>query len=1076
MLAISLLPTAAANPSAFGWTAPIRFDGGEPIGFGSGDLNGDGHPDAVVAHFGAPLQVLLSGGTTPAPAADRNVAGAILRIGDVTGDGLADLVTASRAVFLVPGDGAGGFGAPSSPSLSPNPTSIENLFLRDVDSDGDLDVLVSERRFSAYYWRTCTSDGSALNCAWPQQASGAVQALADFDGNGHQDMLTRAFDQLYLHAAAADGTLDPSSGFGNVLIFAGYDAQLPAPVVGDADGDGDLDIVILLKTGTSPNWTYQLTLLENDGAGDFTPAAVADLSAPYQSVLGEDVNGDGLLDLVVRGRGIEIFLGKPDGFTGSSWSDVGFTPALIDDVTGDGMADAVGVAGGGWAILSGTQTPETLVSLSGTSRANAGDQQERLEQLLLNLPFGIDTLRDITRTVDGIRVGSAATGYFLSAGFYRPPAEVPPAGTVTLALSAAGQTASHHIAVTDFRWEPLALDGVDVRGLAASEPGVWYAWTESELFRSTDDARTWTTVAGAPSQLRRLAVDPANPLRLAAAVQMSTYDWRIQQSRDGGATWTDVTPHVPFGLPGVASLEFDGRGRLYLDRFRVGIGEPLTWSTLPSGILLDPFDADGLWAFRPGEVSRLRWDGATLVVGAPQPSTGLVIPHRGMVADPHRQGHVWATGGHGVVQTADGGRTWLPLREQPSFPPARTSSMVPDPSAPDRWLLAASALSTIRQTDDGGASFWNATTGLPRSAGFFRIAWWAIVADPDTPGRFLAATEVGLFSNLVNRPPLAEAGGPYEVVEGSEVALDATGSSDPDGDPLSYEWAPADHLDDPTLSGPVFRGIDDTEVALELTVTDDGGLSATDQTTVTVANAPPVVAEVTSPVDPQAVGTLVTVEVPYTDPGVEDTHTATWDWGDGTVDTTAPISTGGAGIAMAGHAYVAPGVYPVAITVSDDDGGSAAAVSDLIIVYDPEGGFVTGGGWFDSSAGAYFPDPDLSGRASFGFVSKYHKGAQLPTGNTEFVFKAGGLNFHSAGYDWLVVNQGGTNAQFKGTGTINGAPAPSGQPYRFMIWAGDGDPDTFRIKLWWEDAGEQTVYDNRFGQPLGGGSIVIHAR
>ncbi len=173
---------------------------------------------------------------------------------------------------------------------------------------------------------------------------------------------------------------------------------------------------------------------------------------------------------------------------------------------------------------------------------------------------------------------------------------------------------------------------------------------------------------------------------------------------------------------------------------------------------------------------------------------------------------------------------------------------------------------------------------------------------------------------------------------------------------------------------------------------------------------------------------------------------------------------------------MAPGVYPVAITVSDDDGGSAAAVSDLIIVYDPEGGFVTGGGWFDSSAGAYFPDPDLSGRASFGFVSKYHKGAQLPTGNTEFVFKAGGLNFHSAGYDWLVVNQGGTNAQFKGTGTINGAPAPSGQPYRFMIWAGDGDPDTFRIKLWWEDAGEQTVYDNRFGQPLGGGSIVIHAR
>lgn len=56
-----------------------------------------------------------------------------------------------------------------------------------------------------------------------------------------------------------------------------------------------------------------------------------------------------------------------------------------------------------------------------------------------------------------------------------------------------------------------------------------------------------------------------------------------------------------------------------------------------------------------------------------------------------------------------------------------------------------------------------------------------------------------------------------------------------------------------------------------------------------------------------------------------------------------------------------------------------------------------------SPAGAYAPDSSLTGKASFGFVSKYKKGSSIPTGNTEFQFKAGNLNFHSGVYDWLVI-------------------------------------------------------------------------
>ncbi|MCZ7567881.1 MAG: right-handed parallel beta-helix repeat-containing protein [Ardenticatenaceae bacterium] len=118
-----------------------------------------------------------------------------------------------------------------------------------------------------------------------------------------------------------------------------------------------------------------------------------------------------------------------------------------------------------------------------------------------------------------------------------------------------------------------------------------------------------------------------------------------------------------------------------------------------------------------------------------------------------------------------------------------------------------------------------------------------------------------------------------------------------------------------------------------------------------------------------------------------------------------------------------------------------------------------------------------TGKATFGFVSKYQKGANIPSGQTEFQFKAGNLNFHSSSYEWLVVNQNDSNAQFKGSGTINGDLAPNGDDYKFMLWAGDGSPDTFRIKIWWEDTnGEHVVYDNGVPQAIGGGSIVIHKK
>jgi len=195
-------------------------------------------------------------------------------------------------------------------------------------------------------------------------------------------------------------------------------------------------------------------------------------------------------------------------------------------------------------------------------------------------------------------------------------------------------------------------------------------------------------------------------------------------------------------------------------------------------------------------------------------------------------------------------------------------------------------------------------------------------------------------------------------------------------------------------------------------------------------------------------------------------------------DTLTEIWTA-AGGSVAGNTYTAgseAGIFDVCLTVND---GTVDSDPDctIVVVYDPSAGFVTGGGWIDSPAGAYKADESLSGKATFGFVAKYKKGANVPDGNTSFAFDLAGLEFYSDSYEWLVVNQGGTNAQFRGSGTVNGALDLNGNPYKFMLWAGDGSPDTFRIKIWSElDGVETVVYDNGFDQEIGGGSIVIHTK
>tara|TARA_R100001369_G_scaffold21881_4_gene39791 strand:- start:40031 stop:43435 length:3405 start_codon:yes stop_codon:yes gene_type:complete len=209
--------------------------------------------------------------------------------------------------------------------------------------------------------------------------------------------------------------------------------------------------------------------------------------------------------------------------------------------------------------------------------------------------------------------------------------------------------------------------------------------------------------------------------------------------------------------------------------------------------------------------------------------------------------------------------------------------------------------------------------------------------------------------------------------------------------------------------------------------------------------------------------------------GVNVTFSVT-DEANATVYTTT-VLTNGSGMATATTGNLGTvGVLKVTATA-----GIGCSISTAYIpVYDASGSFVTGGGWIMSPAGAYKADITLTGKANFGFVSKYKKGSSQVEGNTEFQFKAGNLNFKSMLHESGSLVISGNKATYRGDGTINGVPG-----FKFTLVALDGDfnsgtaPDQFRIKIW---GASGIIYDNGLGADdnsdvstaLGGGSIVIH--
>ncbi len=188
--------------------------------------------------------------------------------------------------------------------------------------------------------------------------------------------------------------------------------------------------------------------------------------------------------------------------------------------------------------------------------------------------------------------------------------------------------------------------------------------------------------------------------------------------------------------------------------------------------------------------------------------------------------------------------------------PVQLTTTAMDAAVRLRWSMGGDGGSPVlrheyRQSSDGGGR-WSDWRAIPDSApgeanasGFtvhgltngmaysFRVR--AVNVAGAGPGSAPAAPAMP----RVNRAPTADAGPDRRVDAGAAVRLDGSGSSDPDGDPLTYAWrqtgGTAVTLDDaaavrPAFTAPALSG----ELEFALTVTDPEGAAGSDRVTVRV--------------------------------------------------------------------------------------------------------------------------------------------------------------------------------------------------------------------------------------------------
>jgi hypothetical protein len=304
----------------------------------AGDLDADGRDDVVLLGSSSarwfssgPGAVLTERGTATLPA-DLRCGG----IGDVDGDGLADLVVASETGEEVAWQRNLGAFTFAAPLVRASGGRARGLAWFDGDRDGSVEVLLA----CQYGVPLVTHELDGTAPEFPVFAAGPATAalqVGDLDGDGLRD-----FASLATNAPALVATWRTAPGGATrTRIDVPIGGVVSDLLVVDVDADGASDLVTV-HTGAP----QRFSLRRADGAGGFL--APVEFAAPTGArlVRAADVEPDGTLDLIVftnqftarlyRGDGLGGFVPGPDFAV-----PFGTTGAMVRDVTGDGRADIV---------------------------------------------------------------------------------------------------------------------------------------------------------------------------------------------------------------------------------------------------------------------------------------------------------------------------------------------------------------------------------------------------------------------------------------------------------------------------------------------------------------------------------------------------------------------------------------------------------------------------------------------------------------------------------------------------------------------------------------------------------------
>ena len=172
-----------------------------------------------------------------------------------------------------------------------------------------------------------------------------------------------------------------------------------------------------------------------------------------------------------------------------------------------------------------------------------------------------------------------------------------------------------------------------------------------------------------------------------------------------------------------------------------------------------------------------------------------------------------------------------------------------------------------------------------------------------------------------NSAPVANAGTDItQDISPSPLALDASGSTDPDNDQLTYDWTVVSQpagaaiaLNDVAIASPEFESLVPGEYEFQLTVTDPGGLTSSDTVLVTLINQAPTISVAGVNRNP-GIGEDVQLDASASADPNGHSLTYAWEVTQAPAESGMPLSYNGA---IQTLQFDVPGEYVLQLEVSD---------------------------------------------------------------------------------------------------------------------------------------------------------------